>query len=43
MTFDKQVKEAKKKKIESNIVRDILFIICGIIFLAIAIYVNFYK
>ena len=43
MTFDKQVKEAKKKKLENNITRDILLILAGIIFLVITIYIKFYK
>lgn len=37
MTFDKQVKEAEKKKIKYRITRDIIFIVLGIIFLAISI------
>lgn len=39
MTFDKQVEEAKKKKLQSRILRDLVFIILGIIFLAISIVV----
>ena len=35
MTFDKQVEEAKKKKLKSRITRDVVFIILGITFLAI--------
>ena len=37
MTFDKQVEEAKKKKLKSRITRDVVFIILGITFLAISI------
>lgn len=37
MTFDKQVKEAEKKKIKYRITRDIIFIVLGVIFLAISI------
>lgn len=36
MTFDKQVEEAKKRKLESRIIRDMIFIILGIIFLALS-------
>ena len=38
MTFDKQVKEAKQKQLESRITRDVVFILLGIIFLAISIF-----
>ena len=38
MTFDKQVKEAKSKQIESRIVRDAIFLILGVIFLLISIF-----
>lgn len=38
MTFDKQVKEAKRKQIESRIVRDAIFLILGVIFLLISIF-----
>lgn len=37
MTFDKQVEEAKKKKLKSRITRDVVFIILGITFLAISV------
>ena len=37
MTFDKQVKEAEKKDIKYRITRDIIFIVWGVIFLAISI------
>lgn len=38
MTFDKQVKEAKQKRFENRILRDFIFIILGIIFLAISFF-----
>lgn len=38
MTFDKQVKEAKRKQLESRIVRDIVFLILGLIFLILSIF-----
>ena len=38
MTFDKQVKEAKIKKLESRIVRDLIFLILGVIFLLLSIF-----
>lgn len=38
MTFDKQLKEAKTKQLESRIVRDIVFVILGAIFLLISIF-----
>lgn len=38
MTFDKQVEEAKRKKLESRMLRDMIFIILGIIFLIISIF-----
>lgn len=37
MKFEKQVMEAKKKKLESRIIRDVVFIILGVIFLIISI------
>lgn len=42
MTFDKQVEEAKRKKLESRIIRDMVFIILGIIFLALS-FLTAYK
>lgn len=36
MTFEKQLKEAKKKKLESRIIRDAVFIILGVTFLIIS-------
>lgn len=43
MTFDKQVEEAKKKKLESRILRDLAFIILGVIFLIISFIVAYNK
>lgn len=36
MTFEKQLKDAKKKKLENRIIRDVVFIILGITFLIIS-------
>ena len=36
MTFEKQLKNAKKKKLENRIIRDVVFIILGITFLIIS-------
>ena len=38
MTFDKQLENAKKKKLQSRITRDIVFIVLGLIFLAISVF-----
>ena len=38
MTFDKQVEIAKQKKLENRIIRDIIFLILGIIFLLISVF-----
>lgn len=38
MKFEKQVKEAKRKQLESRIVRDIVFLVIGITFLLISIF-----
>ena len=38
MTFDKQVKEAKRKQLENRIVKDIIFLILGAIFLILSIF-----
>lgn len=43
MTFKKQVEEAKKKKLESRIIRDLVFIILGAIFLVISFVVAYNK
>lgn len=42
MTFEKQVKEAKKKQLENRIIRDAIFIILGIAFLVIS-FLSAYK
>ena len=36
MTFEKQLKDAIKKKLENRIIRDVVFIILGITFLIIS-------
>lgn len=41
MTFENQVKEAKEKQLESRIIRDIVFIILGVIFLIISILIAY--
>ena len=38
MTFDKQVELAKQKKLENRIMRDVIFLILGIIFLLISVF-----
>lgn len=38
MTFEKQVKEAKEKQLQSRIIRDVVFLLLGIIFLVISIF-----
>lgn len=37
MTFNDQIKEAKKKQLENRMLRDIVFLILGITFLLISI------
>lgn len=37
MTFDKQLEKAKEEKLKYRLIRDIIFIILGIIFLMISI------
>ncbi len=37
MKFEKQVKEAKKKQLENRIIRDVTFIVLGIVFLTVSI------
>ena len=37
MTFEKQVKEAKEKQLVNRFIRDITFVILGIVFLLISI------
>ena len=41
MKFEEQVKEAKRKKLESKIVRDVIFILIGITLLIISIIINY--
>ncbi len=36
MTFDNQVKKAKEEKLKMRITRDIVFIVLGIVFLALS-------
>lgn len=36
MTFDDQVKKAKEEKLKMRITRDIVFIVLGIVFLALS-------
>ena len=38
MTFDKQVKEAKAQRLQYKIIRDVIFIILGLVFLALSIF-----
>ena len=40
MKFEEQVKEAKRKKLESKIVRDVIFILIGTTLLVISIIIN---
>ena len=40
MTFEKQVKEAKEKKLQYRIIRDVTFILLGIIFLIVSIFMS---
>lgn len=37
-TFEEQVKDAKAKKLQYRFIRDIIFIVLGIVFLSISIY-----
>ena len=39
MTFDKQVEKAKEEKLKQRITRDIAFIILGITFLVISVFI----
>ncbi|MBQ9012388.1 MAG: hypothetical protein IJ094_02300 [Bacilli bacterium] len=40
MTFEKQVKKAKEKKLQYRIIRDVTFILLGIIFLIVSIFMS---
>ena len=37
MTFDKQLKEANAKQLENRIIRDVVFLMLGLVFLGISI------
>jgi len=41
MTFDKQVEKAKEEKLKYRIIRDVIFIVLGITFLVISIFVSY--
>lgn len=41
MTFDKQVEKAKEEKLKYRVTRDVIFIILGITFLIISIFVSY--
>ena len=41
MTFDKQVEKAKEEKLNQRITRDIAFIILGITFLVISVFISY--
>ncbi len=41
MTFDKQVEKAKEQKLKNRITKDIVFIILGITFLAISVFISY--
>ena len=41
MTFDKQVEKAKGEKLKYRITRDVIFIVLGITFLVISIFVSY--
>lgn len=41
MTFDKQVEKAKEEKLKQRITRDIVFIILGITFLVISVFISY--
>lgn len=38
MTFENQVKKAKEEKLKNRIIRDLIFIILGVVFLTISIF-----
>ncbi len=41
MTFDKQVEKAKEEKLKYRITRDIAFIVLGITFLVISVFISY--
>lgn len=41
MTFDKQVEKAKEQKLKHRITRDIVFIVLGITFLVISVFISY--
>ena len=41
MTFDKQVEKAKEEKLKYRITRDVIFIVLGLTFLVISIFVSY--
>lgn len=41
MTFDKQVEKAKEEKLKHRITRDIVFIVLGITFLVISVFISY--
>ena len=43
MTFKDQLKEAKRKELENRLIRDITFIVLGVIFLIISILCAYNK
>lgn len=43
MTFDKQVEKAKEEKLKYRIIRDIIFIFLGVVFLLISIFTSLNK
>lgn len=41
MTFDKQVEKAKEEKLKHRITRDVVFIVLGITFLIISVFISY--
>lgn len=41
MTFDKQVEKAKEQKLKHRITRDVVFIVLGITFLVISVFISY--
>ena len=41
MTFDKQVEKAKEEKLKYRITRDVMFIVLGITFLVISVFISY--